>query len=448
MAAAAEDQKRLANRIAQRKFRRQRKDYIAQLERELAICKAGADAELSQRRKDVEKLRGERAELRSLLDHVVKSLQRICAEDGDEVDPSIPVNPKSRSAQLGVPFPTTAGPDPTAPREGPLSSSPGAGISPRESPGAVANMPSAGDGDQRDPTRHSSSYRRQDAGRDQLDPTGLAAMCGQRNSNRYTPQSPQSGINGFMSTHESLLWAVSGDSCDATMAQDDPRIISQIDPSGSGIQFNDSSCYNPCAPLDTLEIAKHDFTFQSNHAEPSSISSIHPPAEGNGYLLDASGEGDEPGDRNDGNHHEHGTGTQCPPTLDAQEVMRHPKLRTVEMLSMLVRRRTEALADCCIAEHNPNTGSLQVLNDRLNHGLVEIISMSMSMYLSAYKTPVRMYGGFSWVIWHILKSNIIIPRLTSHGVIDAATDFDETLDVLRDNTPHWLKPTEVQRSVL
>jgi hypothetical protein len=80
---AAEDQKRLANRIAQRKFRRQRKDYIAQLERELAICKDGAEAELLQRRKDVEKLRSEQAELRSLLDHVVKNLQRICGEDND-----------------------------------------------------------------------------------------------------------------------------------------------------------------------------------------------------------------------------------------------------------------------------------------------------------------------------------------------------------------------------
>ncbi|RYP44978.1 hypothetical protein DL768_008615 [Monosporascus sp. mg162] len=72
------ESKRIANRIAQRKFRRQRKDYIAFLERELDLCRANGSEELLQRRRQVEALRSQQAELRSLLCQITAVLQRIC----------------------------------------------------------------------------------------------------------------------------------------------------------------------------------------------------------------------------------------------------------------------------------------------------------------------------------------------------------------------------------
>ncbi|RYP92707.1 hypothetical protein DL770_001220 [Monosporascus sp. CRB-9-2] len=73
-----QESKRIANRMAQRKFRRQRKDYIAFLARELELCRANGSEELLQRRGQVEALRSQQAELRSLLCQITVVLQRIC----------------------------------------------------------------------------------------------------------------------------------------------------------------------------------------------------------------------------------------------------------------------------------------------------------------------------------------------------------------------------------
>ncbi|KAH5148433.1 hypothetical protein HBH70_026430 [Parastagonospora nodorum] len=73
--------KRTANRLAQQKFRRQRKDYIAQLETELAMCRAGASEELVQRRQQVEQLAAEKKILRDMLIKVAHSLGNACGLD-------------------------------------------------------------------------------------------------------------------------------------------------------------------------------------------------------------------------------------------------------------------------------------------------------------------------------------------------------------------------------
>ncbi|KAH4089078.1 hypothetical protein HBH46_194540 [Parastagonospora nodorum] len=73
--------KRTANRLTQQKFRRQRKDYIAQLETELAMCRAGASEELVQRRQQVEQLAAEKKILRDMLIKVAHSLGNACGLD-------------------------------------------------------------------------------------------------------------------------------------------------------------------------------------------------------------------------------------------------------------------------------------------------------------------------------------------------------------------------------
>ncbi|KAL6229374.1 hypothetical protein BDW75DRAFT_245789 [Aspergillus navahoensis] len=69
--------KRASNRDAQRKFRRQRKDYIARLEREVALYRAGGDTALTECRKEVEKLRERHQQLQDLLLTVSSTLRRI-----------------------------------------------------------------------------------------------------------------------------------------------------------------------------------------------------------------------------------------------------------------------------------------------------------------------------------------------------------------------------------
>ncbi|KAL2848864.1 hypothetical protein BJY01DRAFT_246088 [Aspergillus pseudoustus] len=70
--------------VYQQKFRRQRKDYIANLERELRLCRDSAGEELHPRRRQVETLKKQRTELRELPHHVATTLERISKNDDDD----------------------------------------------------------------------------------------------------------------------------------------------------------------------------------------------------------------------------------------------------------------------------------------------------------------------------------------------------------------------------
>jgi hypothetical protein len=76
--------KRASNRDAQRKFRRQRKDYIARLEQEVALYRAGGDTALTACRREVEQLRARQQQLQDLLLTVTGTLRRF-AEDPIEL---------------------------------------------------------------------------------------------------------------------------------------------------------------------------------------------------------------------------------------------------------------------------------------------------------------------------------------------------------------------------
>lgn len=69
-----QERKRSVNRLVQQKFRRQRKDYIAHLERELALCRAGGNDKLVQRRHEVTRLRERQRELWALLETIISTL--------------------------------------------------------------------------------------------------------------------------------------------------------------------------------------------------------------------------------------------------------------------------------------------------------------------------------------------------------------------------------------
>jgi hypothetical protein len=81
--ASAED-KRAANRLAQRKFRRQHKNYVAQLEKELELARAGAGEQFRHHAREIQRLRGQQVQLRNLLDHVVVTLRKITEGSGTE----------------------------------------------------------------------------------------------------------------------------------------------------------------------------------------------------------------------------------------------------------------------------------------------------------------------------------------------------------------------------
>ncbi|RYP44979.1 hypothetical protein DL768_008616 [Monosporascus sp. mg162] len=57
-----------------------------------------------------------------------------------------------------------------------------------------------------------------------------------------------------------------------------------------------------------------------------------------------------------------------------------------------------------------------------------------------------MLGASAWLIWQVTKSAVVMPRLIQAGLIPANQPSDQPPHILRDTTPHWLRPTVIQRS--
>ncbi|KAJ1323987.1 bZIP-type transcription factor MBZ1 [Microdochium nivale] len=157
-AADVDENKRVANRLAQRKFRRQRKDYVAHLEHELALCRRGVDEELLHRRQEVAQLHEDKAGLREMLQQVAACLGRVCGVTvsiGDEcliIPPPPPAPPAPTLGVDGNPDPapqdqqTAAGTDDDSPygeeqgHEAPLSDV----ITARGSPTTIGDLDNNG----------------------------------------------------------------------------------------------------------------------------------------------------------------------------------------------------------------------------------------------------------------------------------------------------------------
>ena len=418
----AEDSKRVANRLAQRKFRRQRKDYITQLESELALCRAGASEELDHRRQEVVRLHEEKAALRELLEHVACSLSRICGTD-------ISIAGTSTHRQHDAPVCSTTTPSRTESHcdynpSGSCHSTQG------ERPSERGQEPFTDDTNREDLERATDQEEASAAQSDTSMPstvlnvdTSLQFMTddapiqpSELCSHASGPAQPstniiaQTPIQDELSIDFSLIWnGVSGESQRRDSVGADRHAQRQFEGGG---RF-----HQPSAD-DTIEDARRLLMGRKS-----------PMSDFNSFPL-----------RAPGNLRNICRSSGC--------LGRHDKSDKTQLMTIMLRHRTDEVLDSCTRSGDlVSLQSLQAMEQTLVNGLVNIIlsMQAMSMQLLGIES-MSLSGGCAWVTWQIVKTFWVLPRLADCGVLATATELGFYTDVFHDTMPAWLRPTDIQKA--
>ncbi|EMD61784.1 hypothetical protein COCSADRAFT_201340 [Bipolaris sorokiniana ND90Pr] len=415
-----EDSKRVANRLAQRKFRRQRKDYIAHLENELALCRAGASEEIDHRRLEVARLREEKAALRELLEHVICNLSQICGTD------------------ISI-----------------------AGISTQRQHNALV-CPTT-------PTEKESQC--------DYNPSG---SCHSAQGERLSERGQEPFTDD--TNREDLERAI--DQEGASAAQFDTSMPNAVLNADTSLQFMTDD-----APIQPSQLCSH----ASGPAQPSTNIIARAPIQDElsiNLALIWNGVSDEsqPPDSVGADHHgqrRFGGGSFHQPSADhtnkdAQRLLtgrkspmsdfdsflfrtpgnlrnicrssgclgRHDKSEKTQLMSIMLRRRTDEVIDSCTRSGDlVSLQSIQAMEQILVNGLVNtILSMqAMCMQLLGIES-MSLSGGCAWVVWQIVKTFWVLPRLADCGVLATATELGFYSDVFHDTMPAWLRPTDIQKT--
>jgi hypothetical protein len=394
-----QESKRVANRMAQRKFRRQRKDYIAYLERELELCRATGSEELLQRRGQIEALRSQKAELRSLLCRVTDVLQRICNSEDTTYNHEAPPSNDEWSFQSDNRV--LACPDPQGQRVLPH------------------NMP-----------EHSST---EDPLLDNLMELNVSAPASS-NEGFQTSDVFQHAIQPL---DNDLLYA----SDLAGTADGDADIASsqlvEILDHGSDVTLNQAYTVVK-SPGGKTRVSKSSIPVnhtEVNHEQPSweerefALSRL-PPVEpesttdfGSSTLL-----------------------SECL-SLDGVRTMQKSKMDLATNMFLMFKRQGENFLDGYLVPNKIQALSLQDIDQQITTRLATIMARCIESYF--YRIPIEyaaMLGAGTWSVWQVTKTTIILPRLIQAGLIPADQPSDQLPHIFRDTTPHWLKPTAIQQS--
>ena len=416
----AEHSKRVANRLAQRKFRRQRKDYITHLENELALCRAGASEELDHRRQEVVRLHEEKAALRELLEHVTCNLSRICG-----TDMSIAAIPTQRQHDPPV-CPTT--PSQTGSHcdynpSGSCHSTQG------ERPSERGQEPFTDDTSREDLERVNDHEGASAAQFDTSMPNDvLSADASLQFMTDDTPIQPselcshasgpaqpstniiaQAPIQDELSIDLSLVWnGVSGGSqqCDSVGSDHDDQHRFE----GGG--FHQPSADHTCQDAQLLSMGRESLMSDFNSF------SLRAPRNLRNICRSSGCSG------------------------------RHEKSDRTQLMSIMLRRRTDEVLDSCTRSGDlASLQSIQAMEQTLVNGLVNtILSMqAMSMQLLGIEA-MPLSGGCAWVVWQIVKTFWVLPRLADCGVLATAAELGFYSDVFHDTMPAWLRPTDIQKT--
>lgn len=416
----AEDSKRVANRLAQRKFRRQRKDYITHLENELALCRAGASEELDHRRQEVARLHEEKAALRELLEHVACNLSRICGTD-------ISIAGISTKCQNDTPA------CPTTPSRiqwhCDYNSSASFHSTHSERPSEPGQEPFADDTNREDLGRSIDQEEVSEAQIDNSMPNAVlkadislqfmtddapiqpSELC----SHASGPAQPstniiaQTPIQDELSADLSLIWDGGfGESQQRDSVGADNHDQRQFE----GGSFHQSPADNTNEDAQRLSMGRDSLTSDFNSFPFRAPGTLRNICRSSGCLG------------------------------------RHDKSDKIQLMSLMLRRRTDEVLDSCTRSGDlVSLQSIQAMEQTLVNGLVDtILSMQvMSMQLLGIES-MSLSGGCAWIVWQIVKTSWVLPRLADCGVLATATELGFYSDVFHDTMPAWLRPTDIQKT--
>ncbi|KAI6750743.1 hypothetical protein HG530_014639 [Fusarium avenaceum] len=416
----AEDSKRVANRLAQRKFRRQRKDYITHLENELALCRAGASEELDHRRQEVARLHEEKAKLTELLAHVACNLSRICGVDISIAGVSMqrqhdgpvgPITPSRTESNCGY--------NPSA-----------SGQSAQGERPSVRGQETFTDGTNREDLERANDQEEasvaafdtpmQNAVLDtDIDlhfmtdhaHIQLSDLCSQASGPVENSIIVQAPIQDELPIDLSIVW--NGDSGESQhRCSVGPGHQDQGQHQGEGGSFHEPSA----------ELINKDTQLLLTGSE-SLMSDF------NSFLRPA------------------------PSTLrnicrSSGCSGRHNGSNRTQLLSIMLRRQIDEVVEpCCRSGDLVSLQSFQAMEETLVNGLVDVILSTHAIAMQLLRIEsMCLSGGCLWVVWQIVKTFWVLPRLANCGVLATATELGFESDVFRDTMPAWLRPTDIQKT--
>jgi hypothetical protein len=116
-------------------------------------------------------------------------------------------------------------------------------------------------------------------------------------------------------------------------------------------------------------------------------------------------------------------------------------------MSMILRRQVDEVVDSCSRMSVDSLQSVQILEGNLVNGLIDIIlSISASATQLLGLQSLCLCGANVWYVWQIVKTFWVLPRLADAGIISAAAELGFESDVFRDTMPHWMRPTDIQKT--
>ncbi|PCD20067.1 hypothetical protein FGRA07_11807 [Fusarium graminearum] len=416
----AEDSKRVANRLAQRKFRRQRKDYITHLENELALCRAGASEELDHRRQEVARLHEEKAELTELLEHVACNLSRICGVDISIAGVSMqrqhdapvgPITPSRTESNCGY-NPSASGQSAQGERPSVRGQEPFTDGTNRE------DLERANDQEEASAAPFDTSMQNAVLDAD-IDlhfmtdhaPIQPSDLCSQASGPVENNIIAQALIQDELPIDLSMVWnGESGESQQRCSVG--PEHQDQGQHQGEGGSFHE-----PSAELTNKDV------------QPLLTGSESLMLDFNSFLLTA-------------------PGTLRNICRSSGCSGRHNGSDRTQLLSMMLRRQIDEVVEpCCRSGDLVSLQSFQAMEETLVNGLVDVILSTHAIAVQLLRIEsMCLSGGCLWVVWQIVKTFWVLPRLANCGVLATATELGFESDVFRNTMPAWLRPTDIQKT--
>ncbi|KIX01171.1 uncharacterized protein Z518_08896 [Rhinocladiella mackenziei CBS 650.93] len=437
-ATGADDPKRLANRLAQRKFREQRKNYISLLERELALCHSGASNELLRRRRECERLEKERDELLGLLHTVAEVLRRYTrpwepseVEGDSTIDQGVPEEgsqdsspPNNLRAFVNVAnnhdpsnidiadtaattlYPETNGATwmSSIPRNGSVGMD-GCDIQPQSTSGVFPNVLHPDSPAHYQLPGIQNSPIELDPFSSQPQPNHPGRSNGNWSADQFFPS--------FAKTSQPLLF-------------DSIETADNTEPVVTSSQWGMAG---PEANPPPRRVAENHYSLG-----PHGKAWVTPPPMPTGFSLADSA-----------------NGQPIPGSLSIFSGLlnrRKPWAERVDLLFLLLQRSiTQFLTEYNIPV-KLKTFTLQNIDREVCDGITKIVSRTIRDAFCAMNfTGFAMIGGSAWVVWQLVKNTLVFPCLKDFDGSRHLSDKDGLLELLRDTLPDWLKPTDLQLAI-
>ncbi|KAF5708052.1 hypothetical protein FMUND_10771 [Fusarium mundagurra] len=415
--ADTDDPKRIANRLAQRKFRRQRKDYIAHLENELALCRAGASDELTQRRQEVAKLHEEKAELRELLEHVANTIARVCRVDITICDQ---------------------------------------GSRPEVHAGPVTPSQTESHGGDDDQIAHVAEQRKNLAQRHAVVEEGRVDF-----DMEADVSTPNHNHHDHAQDDGQTIVVRLADEAPAVEADLDAT-TSQVDNTKSGLTQDTLAVVALQSPVQDQLPMDMSMTWDDGAYEPGEDCLV--PLEDSETSANSIQASIKFPDKNQENLLLPVPSNKFMPHLDqilfaAPGVLRgicrssgcpgrHGGSEKTQLMSIMLRRQVdEAVGSCLSSGGLESLESIQAMESTL---VTSIVNAIVSMYSMATRMlgihSMCLAGGSAWVVWQIAKTFWVLPRLADAGIVARAAELGFSSDLFGDSMPEWLRPTDIQKT--